>query len=805
MDELDKSSNSMPTAQKGYSGLGSDIRRIPQQGSRREVRISGGLPSVPRAGEKLNGASNPSSGADRSDSILPHRAGSSPHRVPDHVSASLAKPKHPSQSIVRSDSDKLRAPVQKTVGSISDLSEATRSQSSGAPGKIVPNALNSAQKAGIGEDDATVSVTDLEVDRASGKISGSLETASGNFGSSGKPSESGNSGVSASSGDIAKKLGKTADLSADPDFSDVPMATLPVGMKIDDRYEILSVLGVGGFATVYRAHHLTIDRDVALKVMDLKKGVDPSYSERFFREAKIAAKIHHNNVVSIYDFGHVSETGQPYIAMEMLHGHDLSHELTKNGPLSPNRAFILFRPVLDALSEGHRLGIVHKDLKPENLYLVDPGGSRELMKILDFGVARINSSEVAKLTSAGQLLGTPRYLAPEYITSQEVSPAIDVYQMALIMSEALTGVPAVSGDPFHAMMLHCSGQIQIADFLLEGRVGEVFRKAIATDVAERYENCAVFAEALDTVADCFSGDVPLTGGAPQRTPEIQTTPRALSNMMGSKATGAYGVSPTPSSEIPSYAPQAKSNALRNAFLILLLLACALGAIYYFGFRRPKNIAAEKAAAAAQAEAEKPDPKFEFAFDSDPQGAQVTRNTRTICVTPCRSEFKLSELQDEYKPLIVFKLDGYSDEMLEITEDLVRTSQGKVSVEMKKIVAKELPFKFEYTPKTATVAEIGTGKIVCELSPCTYVFRADQVAVTLTFSAPNYVSQNLALTAADFDEKPISVNLVKEAGAVKKAKQTKAVKDSKDDAQDDAKKNEIKKEEKKTQPTIKTMF
>jgi len=101
-------------------------------------------------------------------------------------------------------------------------------------------------------------------------------------------------------------------LSSDPEVEDGGSGQLPVGMRIDDRYEILGVLGTGGFATVYRAHHLTIDRDVALKVMDMKKGVDPSYSERFFREAKIAAKIHHNNVVSVYDFGHVAETGQPY-------------------------------------------------------------------------------------------------------------------------------------------------------------------------------------------------------------------------------------------------------------------------------------------------------------------------------------------------------------------------------------------------------------------------------------------------------------------------------------------------------------
>ena len=142
---------------------------------------------------------------------------------------------------------------------------------------------------------------------------------------------------------------------------------LPVGALVNGRYAILGVIGSGGFATVYLARDITNNRNIALKAMDFQKSDDPNYSERLFREAKIAAKIKHPNVVSIFDFGHIKGNGQPFIAMELLKGHTLSKELIESGPLSPRRAFRLFSPVLDALAVGHRLGIVHKDLKPENL------------------------------------------------------------------------------------------------------------------------------------------------------------------------------------------------------------------------------------------------------------------------------------------------------------------------------------------------------------------------------------------------------------------------------------------------------
>ena len=246
------------------------------------------------------------------------------------------------------------------------------------------------------------------------------------------------------------------------------------GYIIDKRYRILGFLGAGGFASVYRAMHEGMQREVAIKVME--KCDDESFIERFKREATLAGSIQNPCIVTIYDCGVIEETGQLYTAMELLHGHDLEEELMERGPLSPHRMYTLIRPVLDALGEGHAQGIVHKDLKPANLFLNDPGGDREYLKVLDFGVARKTTDQ--KLTTTGQMMGTVLYLAPEYINnSQNVSPAIDVYQMALIISELLTGKPCVEGETYSILMKHCMGEIQLADFLREGPAAEVFARA----------------------------------------------------------------------------------------------------------------------------------------------------------------------------------------------------------------------------------------------------------------------------------------------------------------------------------------
>ncbi|MEZ4459785.1 MAG: serine/threonine-protein kinase [bacterium] len=214
---------------------------------------------------------------------------------------------------------------------------------------------------------------------------------------------------------------------------------LPNGTLVDARYRIEGHLGRGGFAHVYRARQIHLDRQVALKVLELPPGPSGAqFQARFIQEARIAARIKHRNVVDVFDFGVPTDLGQPYLAMEFLDGHDLEAELVRNGPMEAKRALKLFGDCLAALAEGHSQGIVHKDLKPTNLYLCNPRNTaREL------GRARLrhraNIRGWVSLADADRwFAGTPAYLAPEYIEHQTVSPALDVYQMGLIIIETLT-------------------------------------------------------------------------------------------------------------------------------------------------------------------------------------------------------------------------------------------------------------------------------------------------------------------------------------------------------------------------------
>ena len=429
--------------------------------------------------------------------------------------------------------------------------------------------------------------------------------------------------------------------------------------------------------------------------------------------------------------------------------------------------YVLFRPVLDALAEGHRLGIVHKDLKPENLYLVDPGGSRELMKILDFGVARVNSSEVAKLTTAGQLLGTPRYLAPEYIKSQTVSPAIDVYQMALIISEALTGIPAVTGDPFHAMMLHCSGKLQISSFLLEGPVGDVFRKAISIDPAQRYADCGEFARALDSVEPYFESNVPLQGGAPQIVPDgggANMSGRISGPYSGSQITGSLESMEIARNSGP-YATSNKRNIVIVALVAFVLIAAILGVVGV-KLMENKNQArlTEEELKRQQEEQERLVAQmekipYEFHFESDPPGAQVLIKGNEIDIdagkTPC--DYIFYSRRGELKELVVFKNGGYKEKNVYLSSDLCKKDNencvAQAKLEKLVVAPKTLVFKLVYIPANASayILENGEKEVICDRSPCSYVFDVSKKAVTINFSANSYEPYSVVLTEEEYNK------------------------------------------------------
>lgn len=284
------------------------------------------------------------------------------------------------------------------------------------------------------------------------------------------------------------------------------VAGIEAGQRIKDRYEIKSLLGKGGFASVFRAFDIDIERPVAIKVLNLAALVSGDGDrevvlERFRREAKLAARVSHPSVVQIHDYGVLEEADNPFIIMEVLEGHDLEDELEKRGPLSPERFIPLFVDALEALGEAHQLDIVHKDLKPSNLFLANPGGRRETLKVVDFGIAYIGDDESdERLTRTGFMLGTPQYVAPEYVEEQSVSPALDVYQMALILVELLAG-QAVVGDtnPWRCAMRHVGRELSVPGPLLDSPLGPVIEQGLALDPADRFADAGAFAEALEAV------------------------------------------------------------------------------------------------------------------------------------------------------------------------------------------------------------------------------------------------------------------------------------------------------------------
>lgn len=272
-----------------------------------------------------------------------------------------------------------------------------------------------------------------------------------------------------------------------------------VGTVIDGKFEILGLLGRGGFASVYSARQASLNRVVAIKVLDpTRQGErDPEAIARFAQEARAAALIDHPNIVTVFDTGTLG-VGQPYIAMKLVDGHDLKNELDK-GAMSVVRALRLFDGPLAALARAHELGIVHRDLKPSNLLLSQPGTPDEQLLVVDFGIARINYEVTSELTSTNQVLGSLGYIAPEYLATQTVSPALDVYQMGLILSEAVSGCRAFAGPDIQRIHRIMQGEAVLDPALMETELGKVILKAIHFDPGKRWRDAGAFRDALQAL------------------------------------------------------------------------------------------------------------------------------------------------------------------------------------------------------------------------------------------------------------------------------------------------------------------
>jgi serine/threonine protein kinase len=224
-----------------------------------------------------------------------------------------------------------------------------------------------------------------------------------------------------------------------------------IGKTIAGRYVIEGPLGEGGMSTVYRARNALVDRPCAVKVMNSSLASDANVRERFRREAKSTQAIAHPNVIEIFDQGEM-EDSIPYIVMELLDGLTLV-VLTDAGPIALDRAVPIMIQIARGIARAHDLGVVHRDLKPENVFVCRRDDATDLVKILDFGIARSRSD--TRLTNMGELFGTPQYMAPERITSGETGPSVDLYALGVIFFEMVTGaLPFTASDPATFLIKH---------------------------------------------------------------------------------------------------------------------------------------------------------------------------------------------------------------------------------------------------------------------------------------------------------------------------------------------------------------
>ncbi len=275
------------------------------------------------------------------------------------------------------------------------------------------------------------------------------------------------------------------------------------------KYRVMDILGTGNFAIVVRAHHLSMGRDVALKLLKPEVvGAHPEVAQRFLSEVKIVSRLSHPNTVTIYDFGRMPE-GILYMVLEHVDGRPID-ALLDGKRLSIPRVSKIVRQVLKSLDEAHAIGVVHRDLKPSNIMILDRHGESDVVKVLDFGVAKlIGDDDEKRATQAGvrrstQFIGTPIYMSPEQVLGQRVSPASDIYSLGLLIYEMLSGTPPIDDS------LNVAGvaQIHIDDRPIPFKYLErlppewraVILKATARHPADRFQTVREFARALPAEA-----------------------------------------------------------------------------------------------------------------------------------------------------------------------------------------------------------------------------------------------------------------------------------------------------------------
>jgi serine/threonine-protein kinase len=312
-----------------------------------------------------------------------------------------------------------------------------------------------------------------------------------------------------------------------------------IGREIlNGEFQLLEKIGTGGMGSVYRANQTAMSRLVAVKILHPKLANRKDLVSRFRREAKAMSHLSHPNTVKVLLYGEL-EDGSLYIVMEHLEGRNLNQTVRNEGPMAFERALPVLIQVCGALEEAHRAGIVHRDLKPENIFLCNQGGLKDFPKVLDFGLAKVTEREMRPgsiiLTQEGMVFGTPEFMSPEQAQGKPLTPASDIYSLAVILYELLTGkLPFDARTPIEFLQLHVSARPIPLNERVPGKsfpvgLGEVMAKALAKKPEDRYQSAADFAAALKsfvTMSKGLTAVVPARASASPSSGPISSPPRS---------------------------------------------------------------------------------------------------------------------------------------------------------------------------------------------------------------------------------------------------------------------------------------
>jgi serine/threonine protein kinase len=347
---------------------------------------------------------------------------------------------------------------------------------------------------------------------------------------------------------------------------DAPPPVLAPGTIVADRYRIDALLGEGGMGAVYRAEHIHMRKLVAIKVLHAELTTSKEVVARFEREAIAAGTIAHSNVAAATDFGRL-EGGSFFLVLEYVDGRTLRREL-REGPISPKRAVRIARGIVDALVAAHGHGIVHRDLKPENVMLTQRGDERDCVKVLDFGIAKLDVQGGVPLTRAGTIFGTPDYMSPEQALGQTADGRSDLYSLGVMLFEMLTGTrPFQGGTATLLRQQVLTGAPPLPPELvarIDPKLAQIVEKLLDKTPSRRFQSAEELGAALDEVSTLVpSVPAPPMRAAPSFAPLPNTNAPVASDL------------PTVVAAQPG-APRLGSARRGGAVAKVAIIACLLG-------------------------------------------------------------------------------------------------------------------------------------------------------------------------------------------------------------------------------------